>query len=277
MAISVSDVKKLKDMTSAGMMDCKKVLEESNGDMEKALKMLKEKGLADAKKRSDRETKEGGVYIKSSGNKIALCLIGCETDFVSKNEIFKDNVEKILEKILSSKSEDLVTYTEYVQDIIAKTKENIELKVVKFFELKAQEVSSVYIHGNNRIGVISIFETNKPELKDNAGFKEFANNISMHIAASNPFYISEKDVPQTEIEEQKAIFTKQMDESGKPANVVENIVKGKVAKYLSEICVLDQAYVKDDKVSVKQFIESNAKSFGADINLKSFVRYKIGA
>jgi elongation factor Ts len=277
MAITASDVKKLKDITSAGMMDCKKALDESGGDMDKALKMLKEKGLADAKKRSDRETKEGGVYIKSSGNKIGLCLIGCETDFVSKNDIFKGNVEKILEKILSSGSEDLAVYAEFIQDIIAKTKENIELKVVKFFDLKPQEVSSVYIHGNNRIGVISIFETDKPEIKDNPVFKEFANNISMHIAASNPFYISDKDVPGTEIEEQKAIFAKQMEDSGKPANVVENIVKGKVAKYLSEICIMDQPYVKDDKVSVKQFIESNAKTLGADIKLKSFIRYKIGA
>jgi elongation factor Ts len=276
MAISASDVKKLKDLTSAGMMDCKKVLEESNGDMEKALKLLKEKGLADAKKRSDRETKEGGVYIKSSGNKIALCLLGCETDFVSKNDIFKDNKEKILDKILSTGSQDIAPYQEFTQDVIAKTKENVELKVVKFIELKSNELSSIYIHGNNRIGVISIFETNKPELKDNKDFKEFSNNISMHIAAANPFYVSEKDVPQTEIDEQKSIFLKQMGDTGKPANIVENIIKGKISKYFSEICLLDQNYVKDDKITVKQFIETASKTFGAEIKIKSFLRYKIG-
>ena len=274
MAISASDVKKLKDLTSAGMMDCKKVLEESNGDFDKALKMLKEKGLADAKKRSDRETKEGGVYVKSSGNKIALCLLGCETDFVSRNEIFIDNKEKILDKILSSGSEDISSYEDIVQDITAKTKENVELKVARFIELKAGETSAVYIHGNNRIGVVTVFETGSPDSKE---FKEFANNVSMHIAATNPFYISDKDVPQNEIDEQKAIFTKQMDDSGKPANVIENIVKGKISKYFSEICLLDQGYVKDDKMTVKQFIETTAKALGTDIKVKNFIRYKIGA
>jgi len=277
MAIAASDVKKLKDLTNAGMMDCKRALEDTNGDMDKALKLLKEKGLADAKKRSDRETKEGGVFIKAAGNKVGLIVLACETDFVSGNDIFKAQKDKILDKLVAGGTENTEDYKENVQEIITQTKENIELKVVKLVEAKSNEIANTYIHGNNRIGVISIFETNKSEIKNNADFNEMANNVSMHIAASSPFYLSDKEVNQNEIEEQKQILLKQMGDTNKPANILENILKGKVQKYLSEICLLDQKYVKDDKVSVKEYVDSVGKKLGAEIKIAKFLRFNIGA
>jgi elongation factor Ts len=277
MAISAADVKKLKDMTNAGMMDCKRALEETNGNFDSALKILKEKGLADAKKRSDRETKEGGVFVKISGNKVGLILLGCETDFVSGNEVFKSQKDKILEKLISSGNDNPAEYQSFVEEITTQTKEHIELKVVKYLETKNNEIATSYIHGNNKIGVVAIFETNKPELKDNAEFKEMAANVAMHIAALNPFYLSEKDVNEKELAEQKEILLKQMGDTKKPANILENIIKGKMQKYLGEICLLDQPYVKDDKQSVKEYVDSVAKKLGAEIKIAKYLRHSIGA
>jgi len=277
MNISADIVKKLRDLTGAGMMECKKALVDVNGNMDDAIRILKEKGLADAKKRADRETKEGGVFIKKSGNSIALIQLGCETDFVANSDIFKSVKDKILDKILESKSEDPSAYTDFVQEIISQTKENVELKVVKFIETKDNEYASTYIHGNSKIGVVTIFELDKPELKTNKEFEDFALNIAMHIAASSPFYLTDTEIPEKEKEEQKTIFMKQMEGTDKPANVIENIVKGKLSKYFSEICLLDQKYVKDDKITVSKYIEEFAKNAGAKIKIVKFYRYMIGA
>ncbi len=277
MTISADQVKKLRDVTGAGMMECKKALTEAGGDFDGAVKILKEKGLADAKKRSDRDTKEGGVFIKDKGDKVAMILLGCETDFVSGNDIFKASKEKILDKVLSSKKEDLDFYKDDIQEVITQTKENVELKKVKYLDVAENQYVSTYIHGANKIGVLSVFEIDKPEIKSNDQFKEFALNICLHVAASSPYYTRKEEVPQNEIAEQKSIFDKQMEESDKPANVVENIVKGKIAKYLSEICLLDQKFVKDDKVTVEKYIADTAKALGAKIEIKTFYRFTIGA
>lgn len=277
MTISADQVKKLRDVTGAGMMECKKALTEAGGDFDGAVKILKEKGLADAKKRSDRDTKEGGVFIKDKGDKVAMILLGCETDFVSGNDIFKASKEKILDKVLSSKKEDLDFYKDDIQEVITQTKENVELKKVKYLGVAENQYVSTYIHGANKIGVLSVFEIDKPELKSNDQFKEFALNICLHVAASSPYYTRKEEVPQNEIAEQKSIFDKQMEDSDKPANVVENIVKGKIAKYLSEICLLDQKFVKDDKVTVEKYIADTAKALGAKIEIKTFYRFTIGA
>jgi len=277
MAISAAEVKKLKDMTNAGMMDCKKALEDASGDMDKALKILKEKGLADAKKRTDRETKEGGVFIKQKDNKLSMILLGCETDFVSGNEIFKTVKDKILDAVIKEGKEDASVYNDLVQEIVSQTKENVELKKVKFISLKDNQIAQTYIHGNNKIGVAAIFEVNKPELKSNKDFIEMATDVCLHITAQNPFYLNESDVPAADIEEQKALFTKQMEGSGKPANVLENIFKGKIAKFLSEICLVSQAFVKDDKISVSQYVQNASKKLGAEIKIVAYYRYMIGA
>jgi len=277
MTISADQVKQLRDVTGAGMMECKRALTEAGGDFDGAVKILKEKGLADAKKRADRETKEGGVFIKDNGDKVAMILLGCETDFVSGNDIFKASKEKILDKVLSSKNEELDFYKDDIQEVISQTKENVELKRVKYIDVAENQYVSTYIHGANKIGVLSLFEIDKPELKTDEQFKEFALNICLHVAANSPFYTRKEEVPESEIAEQKSIFDKQMKESDKPAEVVENIVKGKIAKYLSEICLLDQKFVKDDKITVEKYIADTEKALGAKIEVKTFYRFTIGA
>jgi elongation factor Ts len=275
-AVTMDEVKRLRDLTKAGMMDCKNALETSNGDFDQALKILKEKGLADAKKRSDRETKEGGVYIKTKGDRIAIALIGCETDFVSRNEIFQNAKEKVLDKMIETGSDDIASYSTYIQDAVASIKENIEFKKAKVINVKSNEAAATYIHGNNKIGVVAVFEIKDSSIKGNEKFKELSNNICLHIAANAPEYLSEADIPQKEIDEQTEIAKKQMAESGKPANMIENIIKGKIAKHFSELCLLKQKYVKDDKISVEKYVENVKKELNTEIKLAGFTRYMIG-
>jgi elongation factor Ts len=276
MAISMDLVKKLRDLTNAGMMDCKKSLETTNGDLDAALKLLKEKGLADAKKRSDRETKEGGVFIKKQDNKIAMAKIGCETDFVAKNNIFIKAKDQILDKILETGKEDLDIYKALVEDAVGQIKENIELKSVKLLEIKNNQFAATYIHGNNKIGVTAIFDLKDNKVTSNAKFIEFTNNICLHIAANSPYYLTSSDIPQKEVDEQKEIFAKQMENEKKPKEVLEKIITGKIAKYFSEICLIDQKYVKDDKMTIKKYIEAVSKELGTEINITKFVRLMIG-
>lgn len=277
MDIKASDVKNLRDMTGAGMMACKKALVDANGNVEEALKILKEKGLADAKKRADRETKEGGVFIKKDGNNVGMILLGCETDFVSGNEIFQASSVKILDKLLATKNEDVAAYGDEIQDVIAQTKENVELKKAKFITVADNQEAVTYIHGKNKIGTVAVFESDKKEAFADPKFAEFSKDICLHITASNPFYVTAADVPASEIAEQKEVFAKQMEGENKPANILENIINGKVNKYLADICLVDQKFFKDDKLSVAKFIEDFGKEVGAKITVKAFYRYMIGA
>lgn len=281
MEIKASDVKNLRDMTGAGMMACKKALADANGNVEEALKILKEKGLADAKKRADRETKEGGVFIRKDGSNVAMILLGCETDFVSGNENFQESASKILAKLISTKNEDIAAYADEVSDVIAKTKENVELKKAKFVALADNQFAATYIHGKNKIGVVAVFESDKKDVFADAKFAEFSNDICMHITASNPYYLNAETVPAKEIDDQKEVFTKQLEEdektASKPQNVKDGIINGKINKYLSEICLVDQKFVKDDKITVAKFIENFGKEIGANIKIVTFYRYMIGA
>jgi len=276
MAVSMADVKKLRDLTNAGMLDCKNALIESNGNIDDALKYLKEKGLADAKKRSDKETKEGGVFIKEKDDKIAMVLIGCETDFVANNEIFLETKDKILDKILESGKDDIKNYEKDIQDAMAQIKENMEIKDAKFITINDNQCASTYIHGKNKIGVIAVFECKDSNIKDNEKFKEFSNNICLHITANSPYYLKQEDVPESEIAEQKNIAMKQMENEKKPADVLEKIINGKISKHLSEICLLSQKYVKDDKITVQKYIDSVSKELDNEIKIVNFVRYIIG-
>lgn len=276
MAITTQDIKKLRDITNAGMMDCKAALEKANGNIDEALKYLKEKGLADAKKRSDRDTKEGGVYIKRVDNKIAIIQLGCETDFVAKNEIFIKTKDAILDKIISTGNDSVDVYKDDVQTIISQTKENVEFKNAKFLNISNNQFAATYIHGANKIGVVAVFDNVPDNLKNSEVLKEAANNICLHIAANSPYYLSEKDVPAKEIEEQKDIMMKQMGDTKKPADVLAKILDGKIQKYFSEVCLLNQKYVKDDKITVSKYIEDVGKQLGANIKLGYFVRFMIG-
>ena len=276
MAVSMAQVKELRDITNAGMLDCKKALEAANGNIDEAMKILKEKGLADAKKRSDRETKEGGVYVGTKDGKVAIALVACETDFVANNAQFKDACNELVGKIIDKGSENADDYKEDLQHIAQITKENVNVKKLKCLNVADNQYVSTYIHGNNQIGVVVVYEMADKAVAEKAEFADMAKNIALHVAANAPMYLIGDDVPEADLAEQKAIFAKQMEGENKPANILENILNGKLSKYKSEICLMEQKYIKDDKMSVKQYVENTSKTLGTEVKVVNFIRFNVG-
>ena len=264
MAISAGDIKKLREMTGAGMLECKKALGETNGDIAEAEKLLKERGLAAMEKRSDRATGEGRIVIKQDGNKIAIVEVTCETDFVANNEDFVKVAEKAAEVTLKNgKSEVTDEHKALIDEIAIKFRENMAVRRADFIEVGSNAVAGTYVHTDNKTGAVVVVEGSSSD-----DVKTFAKDCCLHLAAFTPAYIKKEDVPQSYIDEQKEIFQAQMaqDEklASKPDNVKAGILQGKINKHLAEICFVDQAFVKDDKVTVGKKLESVGKglSFG---------------
>ncbi|MDR2767804.1 MAG: translation elongation factor Ts [Treponema sp.] len=282
--ISAQDVKKLREKTGAGMMECKNALVECNGDFAAAEKLLKEKGLAAVEKRSGRATNEGKIFvrIKDDGSAAVLAEVASETDFVARNPEFivmgNALTEKALEKGYTEAAGEL---SAMVTELATKIRENMTLKRLKTVTASANEYLTQYIHGDGAIGVVVKLASDKAEVFANAEVKAFAFSLALHIAAFNPLYLSREKVDRAWLDEQEAIFRKQMegDESlrEKPANVVDNILKGKVSKFLKEICLLDQGYVKDEKIPVGRALEECGKKAGAALSIADFIYFKVGA
>jgi elongation factor Ts len=282
MAVSAQDVKALREKTGAGMMECKKALEEMNGDAAAAEKLLKEKGLAAVEKRAGRAANEGKVFIKSDAKKAAFAEIASETDFVARNPDFIATGEKIVgivyEKGVTEPTPELAAL---VTDIAVKIREKMELKRVKFITAGADEVVETYSHGDGKIGVAVIVSADKPEVFVQPEVKEFVHDLALHVAAFNPAAVSRADIDQGFLKEQEGIFRAQMDQDPameeKPDNVKDGILKGKLNKYLTSICFHDQAFVKDDKINVAKALEEAGKKAGAKLSIKGFAYLKVGA
>jgi elongation factor Ts len=280
--ITAADVKKLREKTGAGMMECKNALVACNGDFAAAEKVLKEKGLAAVEKRAGRATNEGKVFVKIQDSKAVLLELASETDFVARNPEFIALggilVDKVLEKGYTGPVEEL---SSLVTDLATKIRENMSLKRLTVVNASAGEYLTKYIHGDGNIGVVVKLEADKPDVFADEEVKAFAFNIALHIAAFNPMAIGKDNIDAAWLKEQEEIFRKQMeqDESvkSKPANVIENILKGKVNKFLKEICLLDQGYVKDEKLSVNQALAEISKKTGSAITVKDYVYYKVGS
>ena len=277
MAISASDVKALREKTGAGMMDCKKALTEANGDFAQAERILKELGLAAAAKRSDRETNEGRVFTLIKDGKAVILELGCETDFVARNTDFikygNTLVEKILNENLTEANEAL---TGIVQEAVGIIKENITISRFANITVADDEYVVDYVHGEGTIGVIIKLGLENASLKTNDAVKEFAFDTALHVAAFNPQYLDKESVDPAYLKEQEEIFTTQAKNLGKPENVVAGIVKGKLNKHMSEICLQEQPFVKDDKMSVQKKAEAISKEIGGKIFIKEYIYYGIG-
>jgi len=285
MAISAADVKALREKTGAGMMECKNALVETEGDFAKAEKLLKEKGLAAVEKRSGRTTNAGKIFIKmkdkGSDSTAAMVELVSETDFVAMNPEFIALggmiADKVLEKNYTEVNEELTTM---VTDLAAKIRENMSLKRIKTVNAGSGEYISSYIHGDGAIGVTVKFKSDKGDTFTNEEAKAFAFNIALHVAAFNPLYLDQSKVDAAWLTEQEGIFRKQMEQDeamkGKPANVLENILKGKVNKFLKEICLMDQGYVKDEKMTVTQALADIGKKLGAKLSIVDYVYLRAG-
>jgi len=275
--IKATDVKKLREITGAGMMDCKKALTEAGGDFKKAERILKEMGLAAAAKRSGRATNEGRIFTLVSGSKAGLLEIACETDFVAMNKDFitvgNEILSDVVEKELSELPDEL---KEKVAGLVSKLKENMEIRRFTTTRSGENELLVDYVHGEGRIGVIIKMGAESPEALADEKVKEFAFNCALHAAAFNPLYLSSDKVDPEYLKEQEEIFTKQAESLGKPEKVVAGIVKGKLNKHLSEICFVDQKFVKDDKQSVSKVMESLGKEVGTNLTLTDYLYYRVG-
>jgi len=281
--ISASDVKKLRDKTGAGPMECKNALVSTNGDFAAAEKILKEKGLAALEKRVGRATNEGKVFvkIKGDGSSAVLVEMNAETDFVARNPDFIALggviADKALENGIEAPNDELSTM---VQELATKIRENMGLKRLCLVKASSNENLTQYIHGDGNIGVVVKCESDKPEIFKNEDVKSFIFSLALHIAAFNPVAIDRTKVDQAWLKEQEEIFKAQMDKDeklkGKPENVLSGILQGKVTKYLSEICLMEQGYVKDEKITVAKAIEECAKKAGAKLTLNNYVYYKVG-
>ncbi|MFA6508331.1 MAG: translation elongation factor Ts [Treponemataceae bacterium] len=282
MEIKASDVKALREKTGAGMMECKNALVETEGDFAKAEKLLKEKGLAAVEKRADRATNEGKVFVKVKNGKAALVELMCETDFVARNNDFIALGDAVIERMFAKNYTDMNDeLSGMVTDLATKIRENMGLKRVKVVPASDNEILMSYIHGDGKIGVVVKLRADKKEALTAESIKTFAFDIALHIAAFNPLALDRSKVDAAHIAEQEEIFRKQIqgDEKmqGKPANVIENILKGKVNKYLSDICLLDQGFVKDEKQSVSKVLIELGKQVGAKLEIADYVYFRVGA
>lgn len=277
MEVTASDVKKLREKTGAGMLDCKKALVDASGDFARAEKILKELGLAAAAKRSGRATNEGRIFSRVTEKAAGLLELSCETDFVARNEDFiqfgTNLLETIVEKNLSEETEEIKTQ---VTDVIGRIKENITVRRFKVLPISAGELAAEYVHGEGSIGVIIKAQCDDPALVGDERVKGFIFDVALHVAAYNPMYLSKERVDAAYLKEQEEIFTKQAESLGKPQNVLAGIVKGKLNKHLSEICLLQQAFVKDDKQTVAQMQEKVSKEVGGTVRIVDFLYFRVG-
>ena len=272
MAISAKLVKELREKTGAGMMDCNKALQETDGDIDKAADYLREKGISKAAKKADRIAAEGIVHVASKGNDGVIVEINSETDFVARNEEFQKLVKDIAEHILDTKPADIEALNasemngKKVEDVmneaVAKIGEKLTLRRFALAEKTDNDSFGEYLHMGGRIGVLTLVEGST----DDAAAKD----VAMHAAALNPKYVSKDEVSQDELEHEREVLKQQALNEGKPEKIVDKMVEGRMRKYLEEICIVDQPFVKDSDQTVEQFLKSKGGT------LKTFIRFEVG-
>ncbi len=279
--ITPKDVKELRDMTGCGMMDCKRALEDANGDRDEAVKILREKGLAKAAKKAGRIAAEGVVKTLVKGNVGIIAEINCETDFCAKSDKFLELVEEIANTILDSGAETPEalmnckvagtdeTVEAYLTNKIATIGENIKIR--RFARMEG--CLTGYMHDGGRIATLLKISSDKA---DSAEVKECAKNVALQVTALNAQYISKETVPAEVLANEKEVQTKLVEQEGKPANVAEKIVEGRIRKFYEDVCLLDQKYFKDDSMNVGKYIDSVAKAQGCTIKVEDFIRYERG-
>jgi len=283
MSVSMADVKKLREMTGAGMLDCKNALLEAGGDLEKAKEILRVKGLAKAEKKAGRETKEGLIRsaLSEDHRRGVLIEINCETDFVARNEEFQALADKVANAILNAEGlenregegeevKDLTVEGQSLEDLIksaiARIGENIRL--TRFVRYDAEGSVFSYIHGGGRIGVLLEYRGDR----SSEGVQRVVKDIAMQIAAMRPEFVSVETIPEEALEREKRILMEQAKQEGKPEHILEKIVQGKLKKFYQEKVLYDQAFIKDDKKTVKDYI----KESGTGVEVVRFTRFELG-
>ena len=273
MNISAKEVQELRKMSGAGMMECKSALNDSNGDVKEAFKLLREKGIAKAEKKSSREANEGLIGIKNIKEGASIIEINSETDFVSRNKEFQALVYKILEISMDHKGDDKIVEDckDLINDAVGKIGENIVFKRADYLNGNIH----TYVHnkiddGLGKIGVLLKLRGSEKDLS------EVGKKLCMHIAAASPLSISEKDLDNKYLEAEKEIIEKQLKDSGKPDNIIEKMLQGKINKIFEEVTLLKQKFVMDQSLSIADYLTSVSEELGETITVDKFVRYELG-
>ena len=274
--ITASMVKELRAETNVGMMECKNALVEAGGNKDEAIKLLRERGLAIAGKKAARTANEGVVAAAiNKGGKLGVMIeVNCETDFVARNEIFQAFVKELVEKAKEIDGELAEAMKEEVVAKVAEIGENLIVRRNVKYEVEGSGTVASYIHLGGKVGVLLEVACEKDETTGQDTFKELVKDITLHIAACNPQYLTRDEVPEEEVNAEREIYAKQV--AGKPENIVEKIVDGKIGKFFSQICLLEQEFVKDPEHTVTGLIEAKNKDLGDTITIKRFVRYQVG-
>ena len=285
MSFTAKDVKELREKTGAGMMDCKKALTENNGDLEAAVDFLRQKGLAAAAKKATRVAAEGLVGGVVEGNIGALVEINCETDFVAKNDDFKGFVTAVANHLVSSSASDIdalknetmggKTLQETIQELTLKIGEKIDVRRFAKKTLSGEGKVGSYVHGG-KIGVLVEVNTESADAAKSADFQELVNDLCLHVAAAEPRFLDASGIDDDFKAREAKVYEAQLIEQGKPENMIQNIIKGKLNKLASEICLLDQKFVKNPDLSITALIKEVEGKIGSKITVASFSRIKLG-
>ena len=283
MTITPQMIKELREQTGAGFGDVKSALNEANGNMEEATKILRKKGLAAASKKAGRVTAEGAVVANVTGNTGALVEVNCETDFVGRNEVFQRFANEVAAAITQSKASSVddflsekwpgsdETVAHKVSEQIASIKENISIRRFARYDAPENGVIGSYIHGGGKIGVmVEVTGSNREHAA------EIARDIAMHVAAAEPRFLRREDVTQKDLDTEREIARDAALKSGKPEAIVEKMVSGKMEKFYGEACLLEQPYIRDDKSTVSQYVAKRGKDAGSEFVVTRFTRYKLG-
>ena len=284
MAITAQLVKELRDMTAAGMMDCKKALVEVEGDLEKAVDWLRQKGMAKAAKKSGRATSEGLVTVAASadGMHIAMGSLLCETDFVARGEQFQTMATRVTQVILEKAPADAEALDallgEEVTQLIASVGENMQLgKFARFSKKGANDVVGQYIHANSKIGVLVYLTCGKAESASKPEVQELAKNLAMQVAAASPLALDASCLDPAAVEREREVYRQKAIEEGKPAQIVDKIADGAVKKFQKEVCLMEQPFIRDDKKVIADVVREAGKAIGDEITVTGFERIQLAA
>jgi elongation factor Ts len=286
--ISASLVKELRDKTNAGMMDCKKALQETDGDLDAAVKLLREKGIAKAAKKADRAANEGiiAARIDTAGKSGIMVEVNCETDFVAKNENFQNFVNDLADALAGSTAatheEALAvqmggsSIADTVQSKVIEIGENLQARRFSRIAVDGEGVVGSYIHMGGKVGVLVEVGCEKPETAQADAFRDLVRDLTLHIAASSPKGVTRDDIDASVIEAEKDIFRVQLKNEGKPEQIIDKIIEGKIGKFYSENCLLEQGFVKDPDTAVEKLLGSIGKDLGDTITVRRFTRFALG-
>lgn len=274
--ITAAMVGKLREMTNAGLMDCKKALAESNGDLQSAVDILRKKGVATAAKKAGREAREGVIaqYIQPGGRLGVLVEVNCETDFVAKNETFRAFCDEVAKRLANDPKADLEAFR---TEQITKIGENIKISRHSRLEVAGNGLIAGYIHTGAKVGVLVEVGAQKEATTSNETFRELVRDITLQIAAANPIAVSREQVDQEVLKKEREIAEASDAVKGKPAQAVAKIVEGKIEKFLQTVCLVDQGFVKkNSEITVREHVANVAKQLGDELSIRRFVRFQVG-